>query len=145
MNAIPARKNSLPPTRPGGASFSAKPVSEIALGVSRDSISRSRISAWVAAPFRRVRGRPEPSGRRRDGSVCSGTPAGTLGGGVAEGPSVGAGPGEQLLGQERRDAGGHAAEEHVGEVVVAGRNDDERDPHRVHGPCRLRGPTSYEP
>ena len=45
MNAIPARKNSLATTRPAAARLSAKPVSEIAFGVSRDSIKRLRISS----------------------------------------------------------------------------------------------------
>src|SRR6185312_1742194 len=69
MNAIPARKNSLPTTSAAAAMLSAKPVSEIALGVSRDSIRRSFISAWVALPLRR--GRPERSGRAGGGLVCS--------------------------------------------------------------------------
>jgi hypothetical protein len=71
MNAIPARKKSLPTTSAAAAMLSAKPVSEIALGVSRDSIRRSRISCCVAAPLRRGRGRPERFGRTCGGSVCS--------------------------------------------------------------------------
>jgi hypothetical protein len=42
MNATPARKNSRWVTRTAAAMLSASPVIEIAFGVSRDSISRSR-------------------------------------------------------------------------------------------------------
>src|SRR6478609_6551039 len=106
MNAIPARKKSLPTTSAAAAMLSAKPVSEIALGVSRDSIRRSFMSACVAAPLRRGRGRKARSG-----------------GGVAERPSVWPCAGQQLLGEQRSDAGGDAAQEDVGEVVVAGGHD----------------------
>jgi len=66
MNATPARKNSLPTIRPAAARLSANPVSEIAFGVSRDSISRSRTSSWVVGPSRRERE------RRVDGGVFRG-------------------------------------------------------------------------
>src|ERR1700679_1763179 len=42
MNAIPPRKYSRSQTSTAATKFSASPVSEIALGVSRDSIRRSR-------------------------------------------------------------------------------------------------------
>ena len=72
MNAIPARKNMRPTTRPAAAMFSAKPVSEIAFGVSRDSISRLRISSAVG-PFRGGRGRRGAPFLRAPGRwVCSG-------------------------------------------------------------------------
>jgi hypothetical protein len=42
MNATPPRKNSRPRISPAAARLRTSPVSEIAFGVSRDSISRSR-------------------------------------------------------------------------------------------------------
>ena len=59
MNATPARKNNLATTSPAAARLSAKPVSEMAFGVSRDSIRRLRISSCVVGPWRvrRRRGR----------------------------------------------------------------------------------------
>jgi hypothetical protein len=42
MNATPARKKRRCVTRTAAAMLSARPVSEMAFGVSRDSISRSR-------------------------------------------------------------------------------------------------------
>jgi hypothetical protein len=42
MNASPARKKSSWVTRAAAARLRTRPVSEIALGVRRDSISRSR-------------------------------------------------------------------------------------------------------
>ena len=53
MNATPATKNSRSTTSPAAARLSMKPVRLIALGVRRDSISRSRMSSWVIAPWRR--------------------------------------------------------------------------------------------
>ena len=58
MKATPPRKNRRPTTSPAAARFSANPVSEIAFGVSRDSIRRClAISCAV--------GRPAPSWLRR--------------------------------------------------------------------------------
>src|SRR5258708_1904736 len=62
MNATPARKNSRATTRPAAVTLRTKPVSEIAFGVSRDSIRRSRTISWVVGrlgspPDRRPRGR----------------------------------------------------------------------------------------
>jgi hypothetical protein len=48
-----------------------KPVSEIAFGVRRDSISRSRISSWVVDPSPRPRPRRGLGGRGRTGVVGS--------------------------------------------------------------------------
>jgi len=42
MKARPARMNSLPTMRPAAARLSANPVIEIAFGVRRESIRRSR-------------------------------------------------------------------------------------------------------
>jgi hypothetical protein len=42
MNAIPARKKSSSSTSAAAARLRTRPVSEIAFGVSRDSIRRSR-------------------------------------------------------------------------------------------------------
>jgi hypothetical protein len=42
MKAIPARKKSRWVTRKAAARLPTRPISEIAFGVSRDSISRSR-------------------------------------------------------------------------------------------------------
>ena len=50
MKVTPARKNSRPTTRPAAARLSTNPVSEIAFGVSRDSISRLRTYSWVIGP-----------------------------------------------------------------------------------------------
>ena len=145
MNAIPARKNMRPTISPAAARLSAKPVSEIAFGVRRDSISRSRISSCVV-------GRSAAAG-------CGASHRGLGGAGTnrcrllghrvyavmharpAERPGVGSGPGQQLLGEQRRGAGGERAEEHVGQVVVAGGDDHERDQQRVQRPQDL-APTS---
>jgi hypothetical protein len=48
MNATPPRKNSCCQTRTAASTFSARPVSEIAFGVRRESISRLRIIARVS-------------------------------------------------------------------------------------------------
>ena len=53
MNAIPARKNSRSTTSTAAATLSTNPVSEIALGVSRDSISLFLTNSWVVGPSRR--------------------------------------------------------------------------------------------
>ena len=73
MNAMPARKNIRATIRPAAARFRAKPVSEIAFGVSRDSISRLRIISCGLGPLRggRVR-RGAPFFGARGGRVCSG-------------------------------------------------------------------------
>src|SRR5437763_11915592 len=52
MQATPARKNRWANTSPAAARLRAKPVSEMALGVRRDSISRLRISSCVVGPSR---------------------------------------------------------------------------------------------
>ena len=135
MKAIPARKNRLPTSRPAAARLSMKPVSEIAFGVSRDSISRSRTTSWVIptiaarsrsallwarSPRRRSAIRrhslrdqavawpnAHASGRAR-ASRCAAS--------SAEMPAV------------------TAPEKDVGHVVVPGRDHHERDEHRVDAP-----------
>ena len=46
MNAMPPRKKYSCHTSTAATTHRAKPVSEIAFGVSRDSIRRLRISVW---------------------------------------------------------------------------------------------------
>src|SRR5437588_4760939 len=142
VNATPARKNSRPTISPAAARFSAKPVSEIVLGVRRDSISRLRIISWAVGPVRggRVR-RGAPLLPARGGRVRSGvlTPRGAPGrpwsrGGADERPSVRPGPRQQPLRQQRGYAGGEGPEEHVREVVVGGRHHHERDEQWVEPP-----------
>src|SRR5947209_14587559 len=92
MKAIPARKNRRPTTSPAAARLSANPVSEIALGVSRDSIKRLRISSCVVGPSRlRVR-RSRPGG---DG-VVTGPGIWVLGRDLTEGPDR-AGPRQEAV------------------------------------------------
>ena len=67
MNAMPARKNMRPTISPAAARFRAKPVSEIAFGVSRDSISRLRIISCAVGPVRGGRGRRGAPFRRARG------------------------------------------------------------------------------
>ncbi len=57
MNAMPPRKNSRSQTSTAASTLSAKPVSEIALGVSRDSISAV---AHELAPLARADRRARP-------------------------------------------------------------------------------------
>ena len=61
MKATPPRKKSRCQTSAAATTLSAKPVSEIAFGVRRDSISRFVTSprALVGAGGARGRGRPE--------------------------------------------------------------------------------------
>jgi len=60
MKAMPPRKKSRSHTSTAARMFSAKPVSEIALGVRRDSISLLRTSS-LRSPLRSV---PARGGRR---------------------------------------------------------------------------------
>src|SRR3954454_15700467 len=75
MKATPPRKYSSCQTSTAATTHSAKPVSEIAFGVRRDSISRSRISVWYSRAveliyggdaIRRAPRRPAGSAARRE-------------------------------------------------------------------------------
>src|SRR3954452_23684928 len=75
MKATPPRKYSSCQTSTAATTHSAKPVSEIAFGVRRDSISRSRISVWYSRAveliyggdaIRRALRRPAGSAARRE-------------------------------------------------------------------------------
>src|SRR4051794_1553280 len=110
MKATPAKKNSRSTISAAATRLRKKPVSEIALGVSRDSISRSRISSCVVGTL--------PRGRERRGLGCRGR-TGVAGSAIAlcrrlaERPGVRSGPGQQLLGRHGGDGGGEAAQEHI--------------------------------
>src|SRR5947209_11982821 len=129
MNASPARKNIRSTTSTAATMFSMKPVSEIVFGVSRDSISASRISSCVVGPSRPVRERRRAPERGGVSAVIR-----RSGGGGAEVPDIRARPGQQPVAEHPGRRGRDAAEEHVGQVVVTGRDDDERDQQRGKGP-----------
>src|SRR5437868_5763781 len=75
-NAIPARKKSRCVTSTAAAAFRAKPVIEIAFGVSRDSISLLRASERTSAAVRTSDARLGPD--RAGGSVVGAAAAGGL-------------------------------------------------------------------
>ncbi len=77
MKAMPPRKNSSSHTSAAASRLSARPVSEIVLGVSRDSISRLRTSSrrWpepIGARAARRPAREVPRRTRREGACCLG-------------------------------------------------------------------------
>src|SRR5579859_7749118 len=131
MNAIPARKNNRPTTSPAAATFSTKPVIEIAFGVSRDSISRSRISSCVVGPERGGRTRRGRGVRTRFGAswVMASGGEGSLRLRLRlrpERPCRRPSAGQQARGQERRQARRDRAEEDVGQIVVCRGDNHER-------------------
>jgi hypothetical protein len=61
MKAMPPRKNSRSHTSAAATTLSTKPVNEIALGVSRDSISLLRTSSRRSPAPIGARARPRPA------------------------------------------------------------------------------------
>src|SRR4051795_6063091 len=118
MKAMPPRKYQPSHTSAAATALRASPVSEIALGVRRDSMRRLR------APARRSA--TSAAARWVRVSVMK---EGNLG----EGPGARARAGHQA-GAVVREAGGAAAEERVGEEVVAVHDDPPRDEQRVGVP-----------
>src|SRR5688572_33213134 len=110
MNAIPPSRNSSSHTSTAATTQRRKPVSEMAFGVSRDSIRRLRISAWYSRP--RV-GR----GPRSTGGVVIAPRLWQRG---LPGPDRRPGTREDAVGADRRDEGHHRAEEAVDPPVVGG-------------------------
>ena len=123
MNAIPPRKNSAPTTSPAATRLSAKPVSEIAFGVSRDSISRLRISSCVVGPLAGAARAPRVRARARSLGLVA---VAAMSAGAATRSAVarpnahasGRARASRRLRQQRGRAGGERAEERVGEEVV---------------------------
>ena len=116
MNAMPPRKNSRCHDEHGGDDVEHEAVSEIAFGVSRDSM---RPVADHLAPLAR-RGAPPP-GRASGVVVLAIRPCRP-----ERRPRPRAGRGASAAARRRRRARGRGAEDGVGEEVVAGGDDHEQ-------------------
>ena len=150
MKATPPRKKSRSQTSAAASRLSARPVIEIAFGVRRDSISRSRISSRRSAalnatlPLRRTRGLSLRSRlvRRPEGCLwgaCGGVierrcrqalARSPLADGSGEAP--GAGPhARQALRAVGGDGGRQRTEQRIEDEVVGRRDDHEGHQERV--------------
>ena len=162
MKAIPPRKNSRSHTSTAASTFSTKPVSEIALGVRRDSIRRLRTSSRRSPEpigARAARGRLAPravaaAARAPGRGVLSGSHrravvayplARTCGGRDGrEAPHARPGAREPARAVGGR-AGGQRSEQRVDDEVVGGDDDHERHQERVEQPQHAHDPVLRQP
>src|SRR5918995_6251695 len=145
MNASPARKNSRCVTSTAAAMLRISPVIEIAFGVKRDSISRSRANAPSSWALRGRRGSRVRRGRVEGAWTVIAVPT-RSGGGLAgrlllsrsPRPARRAHPPKEPVGGERREAGDGGPGRGVEPVVVGGDHDHEEEQQRVRGPEEAR-------
>src|SRR5436190_13652103 len=137
MNANPPSTQRRCVTRTAATTFRRNPVTEMAFGVSRDSISRPRAYARNSWPVRTSRSWPPGTSDATAGTLQVTRRGGSRWGFVH--PLVAPRPGvrpepRELVSRDGGEAGDHRAERCVEPEVVSRDDDDEEDAQRIDGP-----------